>query len=151
MRRTLTDILVTLVVVTSLEAAQRPSHPEPYGPQKTTQATAVARPYQVGTASWYGGNFHGRKTASGEVFDMYQLTAAHRHLPMGTLVRVTNLHNGKTVVVRINDRGPLLPSRIIDLSYNAARILGMKGAGLESVRLDLMAEAETVAGLGSMP
>ena len=151
MRRTLTDILVILVVVTSLEAAQRPSHPEPYGPQKTTQATAVARPYQVGTASWYGGNFHGRKTASGEVFDMYRLTAAHRYLPMGTRVRVTNLLNGKSVVVRINDRGPLSPSRIIDLSYNAARMIGMKAEGLQSVRLDLLAQSEPVAALGSMP
>jgi rare lipoprotein A len=151
MRRTLTDILVILVVVTSLEAAQRPSHPEPYGHQKTTQAAAVARPYQVGTASWYGSHFNGKRTASGEVFDMYQLTAAHRRLPMGTRVRVTNLQNGKSVVVRINDRGPLPRSRIIDLSYNAARILGMKAEGLQAVRLDLMAETEAVAAIGSMP
>ncbi len=80
---------------------------------------------EEGIASWYGPKFHGRRTASGEVFDMYQLTAAHRWLPFGTLVRVTNLENGLSVVVRINDRGPFVKGRIIDLSYAAAKRIRM--------------------------
>src|SRR5205823_6298814 len=82
------------------------------------------RVVQTGKASWYGDPHHGRKTASGEVFDMYALTAAHRTLPLGSRVRVTNLANGRAVDVRINDRGPTLADRIIDLSYAAARALG---------------------------
>ena len=92
---------------------------------------------QIGKAAWYGPNFHGRPTASGEVFDMYSMTAAHRELPLGTLVRVTNLRNRRSVVVRINDRGPFDPyGRIIDLSYEASRRLGMVKAGVVRVRLE---------------
>src|SRR5690606_3685928 len=78
-----------------------------------------------GTASWYGGKFHGRKTANGETYDMHGLTAAHRYLPFGTEVVVTNQNNGKSVVVRINDRGPFVGNRIIDLSQAAANQIGM--------------------------
>ena len=85
--------------------------------------TSRTKPYQIGTASWYGSYFQGRATASGEPYDMYDLTAAHPTLPLGSWVRVTNLHNGRAVVVRINDRGPIVPGRIIDLSYNTARVL----------------------------
>jgi len=81
----------------------------------------------VGIASYYGKEFHGRKTASGETYDMHKLTAAHRTLPFGTRVRVTNVLNGKTIVVRINDRGPFKRDRIIDLSFEAARRLGIGG------------------------
>jgi len=98
------------------------------------------RPYQVGTASWYGEDFEGKPTASGEPFNMYDLTAAHPTLPLGTLVRVTNLRNRKTVVVRINDRGPIVPGRIIDLSYGAARVLNFKALGIQRVRLDLIVQ-----------
>mgnify|MGYP002626175817 CR=1 FL=1 len=91
---------------------------------------------QEGTASWYGGKFHGRKTASGERFNTYDLTAAHRTLPMNTLVRVTNLSNGKSVVVRVNDRGPYVGKRIIDLSYSAANELGFVKRGITKVRLE---------------
>ena len=94
-----------------------------------------------GTASWYGKEFHGRKTASGEVYDMYAMTAAHKTLPLGTQVRVCNLNNGRTIDVRINDRGPFVRGRIIDLSYEGARRLGLVGAGT--------APAEIVA-LGSL-
>jgi rare lipoprotein A len=97
------------------------------------------RPYQVGTASWYGEYFEGRPTASGEAYNMYDLTAAHPTLPLGTLVRVTNLHNHRSVVVRINDRGPVVPGRIIDLSFNAARVLRFDRQGLQRVRLDVVA------------
>ncbi len=90
----------------------------------------------VGTASFYGKEFHGRKTASGEIFDMYKLTAAHKTLPFGSRVRVTNLENGRSVVVRINDRGPFKKGRIIDLSFEAARRIGM--AGTANVRLAVL-------------
>src|SRR6266700_1890304 len=86
-----------------------------------------AHPYQVGTASWYGDYFQGRTTASGEPYDMYDLTAAHPSLPLGTRIRVTNLRNGRAVILRVNDRGPVVDGRIIDVSYGAAQILGMSG------------------------
>ncbi len=97
-----------------------------------------ARPYQVGTASWYGGDFEGKPTASGEPYNMYDLTAAHPSLPLGTLVKVTNLRNRRVVVVRINDRGPIVPGRIIDVSYSAAKVLKFQAQGTQRVRLDVV-------------
>ena len=94
---------------------------------------------QAGIASWYGEDFQGRRTSSGESYDMYQMTAAHKTLPLPTYVRVTNVENGRTVVVRVNDRGPFVEGRIIDLSYVAAQRLGMVGSGtarVEVVALD---------------
>lgn len=88
-----------------------------------------------GTASWYGTKFHGRFTASGERYDMHAMTAAHRTLPFGTIVEVTNLENRRRVRVRINDRGPFKKGRVIDLSYAAARKLGMVRQGLARVRI----------------
>src|SRR6516164_7191602 len=88
-------------------------------------------PYQVGTASWYGSDFMGKPTASGEPYDMYDMTAAHPTLPLGTYVKVTNLRNGRAVVVRINDRGPVIEGRIIDLSYSAARALHYDHQGIQ--------------------
>jgi rare lipoprotein A len=159
MRRVLTNILVIVVSVTGLEAAPRTkTHPDQNTDQniaKTKTKTAsrhrprAHKPYQVGTASWYGRHFHGRPTASGEPFNMYQFTAAHRHLPLGTLVRVTNLDNGESVVVRVNDRGPLPKARIIDLSYGAARMIGLSGPGLETVRLDIVEPATEIAQSGA--
>ena len=101
-------------------------------------ATAPDQPFftQVGTASWYGGFHHGRKTASGERFNMNDLTAAHRAVKLGTVLRVTNLDNGRTTTVRVNDRGPYVNNRIIDLSAAAARELGMKQDGLARVRIE---------------
>jgi peptidoglycan lytic transglycosylase len=101
-------------------------------------APVNTRPYQVGTASWYGEYFVGKPTASGEPYDMFQLTAAHPKLPLGTLVKVTNLRNRRSVIVRINDRGPVVPGRIIDISYSAATVLNFKTQGLQRVRLDLV-------------
>jgi len=95
---------------------------------------------ETGTASWYGPDFHGKKTANGEWYDMYQMTAAHRILPMNTKVVVRNLDNGRTAEVRINDRGPFVNNRIIDLSYAAASSLGVVGPGTARVYL------ETVSG-----
>jgi rare lipoprotein A len=91
-----------------------------------------------GMASWYGPGFDGQYTANGEVFNQYALTAAHRYLPFGTRVRVTNLDNGRSVVVRINDRGPFVGDRVLDLSRGAAQILGTVGSGVSSVRLDVL-------------
>lgn len=100
---------------------------------------------EEGLASWYGGKFQGRRTASGEIFDTNQLTAAHKTLPFGTLVRVTNLDNDKTTVVRINDRGPFVAGRIIDLSRAAAAAIGMTGKGVAPVRIE-PAPARVAAG-----
>jgi rare lipoprotein A len=92
--------------------------------------------YQIGRASWYGKLFQGHQTASGENYDMNGLTCAHRSLPLGSLVRVTNLTNHKSVVVRVNDRGPVPGNRVIDLSYAAAHFLGFSGTA--KVRIDLV-------------
>ncbi len=97
---------------------------------------------RTGEASWYGRPFHGRRTASGEVYDMYKLTAAHPTLPFGARVRVTNLRNGRSVEVRINDRGPAVRGRLIDLSYAAARAIDGVGAGVFPVRLRVVALPE---------
>src|ERR1700733_4549198 len=139
-------LAITLAVV-SLGAAQRPTS----SGSKTAQVEAPhvvetfhkklnrSKPYQIGTASWYGESFQGKPTASGEPYNMYDLTAAHLELPIGSYVKVTNLHNGKAVVVRVNDRGPVVPGRIIDLSYGAAQALQFRHRGLQRVRLDLVA------------
>ncbi len=91
-----------------------------------------------GVASWYGNPYNGRPTASGEIYNMYAMTAAHRTLPFGTMVRVHDLDNGRTVVVRINDRGPFVGGRIIDLSYAAAETMGMVGPGTAHVELEIL-------------
>lgn len=119
-------LLMAVVSVTSLTANAQ-----------TTAAQAAGHDME-GLASWYGGKFHGRLTANGETFDTYQMTAAHRTLPFGTIVRVTNLSNGKSVVVRINDRGPFVAERVIDLSRAAADSLEMTGAGIAPVRLEVL-------------
>lgn len=93
---------------------------------------------QLGTASWYGKPFHGRRTANCEIYDMNKLTAAHKTLPFNTRVRVTSLRNNKSVIVRINDRGPFIKKRIIDLSREAARRLDMLDSGVEKVVLELL-------------
>lgn len=91
-----------------------------------------------GLASWYGVDFNGRLTASGEVYDMYEMTAAHKTLPLGTVVKVHNLDNGKTAKVKVNDRGPYVAGRVIDLSRKAARALGMREDGTAHVRLEIL-------------
>jgi len=129
-----------------LGAAQGPNNSEassaPTSPNQGTPAaskpTGKTQPYQIGTASWYGEYFDGKPTASGEDYDMYDMTAAHPTLPLGSYVRVTNLHNGRAVVVKVNDRGPIVPGRIIDLSYGAAQVLQFEHRGLQKVRIDLV-------------
>lgn len=104
--------------------------------EKKTHVVKTAKPKQVGIASWYGPRFHGRKTANGERFNQNKMTAAHRGLPLGTKVKVTNLENGRKVVVRINDRGPYKYGRIIDLSRAAAKRLAMHDNGTARVRVE---------------
>ena len=96
---------------------------------------------EVGVASWYGADFHGGKTANGEIFDMHSLTAAHKTLPLPSYAEVTNLANGRTVLVRINNRGPFVGNRLIDLSRGTARILGFEGKGLSRVRVRYIGRA----------
>lgn len=94
----------------------------------------------TGQASWYGPKFHGRTTSNHEIFDMYDMTAAHKSLPFGTYVMVTNLDNGRSVKVRINDRGPFIRGRVIDLSYAAAKVLGMVGTGVVPARIEILSD-----------
>jgi len=116
----------------------------------------VGKPYQVkgiwyypsedwtydrtGIASWYGPNFHGKPTANGEVFDQWEVSAAHKTLPMPSMVRVTNLGNGRSLVVRVNDRGPFKPGRIIDMSKRGAQLLGFEGQGTAQVRVEILTQ-----------
>ena len=145
---------LTLALVVSLGAAQGPNNSGATPARNSTAQTkpevrtqaGKPKPYQIGTASWYGEYFDGKPTASGEPYDMYDMTAAHLTLPMGSYVKVTNLRNGKAVVVRVNDRGPIVPGRIIDLSYGAASALGYDKRGIQRVRLDLVHPSRTAAG-----
>ena len=102
----------------------------------TVASNTVRKFSQSGVASWYGRQFHGRKTASGETFDMNAMTAAHRSLPLNCYIRVTNKDNGKSVVVKVNDRGPFHGNRVLDLSYGAAKQLGMSSAGTGNVSIE---------------
>lgn len=95
---------------------------------------------EIGTASWYGEDFHAKYTANGEVYNMHTLTAAHRTLPLPSIVRVTNLENGRSLVLRVNDRGPFAKNRIIDISKRGAQLLGFQNKGTAKVRVEIMAE-----------
>ena len=150
MRRRLAEGLAVVLSIASLGAGAA-SGPSSLEAAKVTQPlvletsrhktrknnSPMPKAYQVGTASWYGEQFQGKQTASGEPFDMRDFTAAHPSLPLGTFVKVTNLRNGKAVVVRINDRGPVVDGRIIDVSDSAALALGFKARGVQKVRLDV--------------
>ena len=136
MKRVLTQALAVLILIATLGAApvENSSGSNEVPRSRAIQKQAVV----IGKASWYGKYFDGRHCANGEPYDMFRFTAAHRELPLGTLVKVTNLRNGKWVVVKVNDRGPVPRNRIIDLSYGAAEILGMRARGLATVRLDIL-------------
>jgi rare lipoprotein A len=145
MRRRIAHGLMIAFLVIGLGAAQGPNNSEASSaPDKSAQIKpevqrqAKSQPYQVGTASWYGEDFEGKTTASGEDYEMYDMTAAHPTLPLGSYVRVTNLRNGRAVVVKVNDRGPIVEGRIIDLSYGAAQALQFQQRGLQRVRLDVV-------------
>jgi len=139
-------ILILLVVGCAKKAPPPPSVPP-------TAGLRTQKPYQIkgiwyyplptaegyveeGLASWYGAEFHGKPTSCGEPYDMYAMTAAHKTLPLGTYVKVSNLHNGRSVLLRVNDRGPFVSGRIIDLSCRAAQELGSATAGLAPVRVE---------------
>lgn len=160
MRQLLTIMMTIAFLVATVEAVS-PASSESQQATETTKPNSLqgdpttpqlpykpnlklAKAYQIGKASWYGRAFHGKTTASGEPFDMFTLTAAHRKLPLGTWVKVTNLRNQRSVIVRINDRGPVPESRIIDLSFEAATLLDLRARGVERVRLDIVGP-QTVA------
>jgi len=132
-------------VTSAANFARRPAAALPaafVAPPPSDSRTAKADP-MAGIASWYGEHWQGRKTASGTRFDMRKLTAAHRSLPLNTRVRVTNIENGRSVVVLINDRGPYVDGRVIDLSTAAARRLGMIREGVVPVEIEVVARANT--------
>ena len=155
MQRRIAHGLALGCLFASLGAAQGPNiseaKPAPGSSikAKSEVRTQAGKPkaYQIGTASWYGDYFQGKPTASGEPYEMYDMTAAHLTLPLGSFVRVTNLRNGRAVVVRVNDRGPIVPGRIIDLSYSAAEALQFRSKGLQRVRLDVVKPSQANAKL----
>lgn len=112
---------------------------ERYQPMRADQHEGFS---EEGLASWYGPNFHGRKTSNGETYDMHAMTAAHKTLPLGVWVRVTNRASGKQTIVRVNDRGPFVKGRIIDLSYSAAKELDVVGPGTAPVRIEALGYRE---------
>jgi rare lipoprotein A len=126
--------------------APTPGNPNPSGPPPASEhQPPVAGQYvEEGVASWYGVPFNGRRTSNGEVYDMHTMTAAHRTLPFNTVVRVTNLSNGKQTQVRINDRGPFVANRIIDLSMAASEAINMIGTGTAQVRLEIVSATESL-------
>jgi rare lipoprotein A len=130
-------VICVVLGMAVLGCSPAPRYTSTPGPPETSLPGSVSW-VQKGIASYYADKFHGRKTANGEVFNMHAMTAAHRALPFNSRVRVTNLDNGKTVIVRINDRGPFVKGRIIDLSYGAARVIGMIGPGTAQVRLEVL-------------
>jgi len=128
-------LLVSVAGVTAHATASSPSRHDSHAP-KTRKWT------QVGKATWYGRGFQGHRTASGEAFDLNMLTCAHRTLPIGTLLRVTNLTNRRSIMVRVNDRGPVPTGLVVDLSYAAAKSLGFNHRGSARVRLEKVEGAE---------
>jgi rare lipoprotein A len=133
--------IVVVVALTLVAAGCGPRAAASTGSGGGPRVERPGQVYQVGKASWYGARHHGRRTASGERFDQHALTAAHRTLPFGTMVRVTSRANGRSVVVRINDRGPHGKGRIIDVSFAAAKRLGLVDAGVAPVRLEIVRRA----------
>lgn len=128
-----------------------PGHPKPYKVfGKWYQPLPDSKGFrQRGIASWYGKDFHGKKTSNGEIYNMYAMTAAHKTLPLGTVVQVHNLENNRQVEVRVNDRGPFVKGRIIDLSYKAAGEIGIVGPG--TARVEVIALATPATGDGGTP
>ena len=129
-------LAVTLGITASLVASPTVKRENAVVPAKSPSGKTTAKRhwFQIGKASWYGGKFNGRLTANGEAYDMYALTCAHRTLPLGSWVRVTNLRNKRSTFLRVNDRGPMATSLIVDLSYGAAQRLGVEG--LAKVRIE---------------
>lgn len=137
--------LVFFVVAVLVGPGLARSANRPVPSTQPIRSTVQARPVQIGLASWYGKEFHGKETTSGERFNMYGFTAAHRTLPLGTWIRVTNLCNSRSLVLRVNDRGPVPQQRILDVSYGAARALGFKAAGIVPVRIEILPKGTDLA------
>jgi len=132
---------------TAVDASDMPSASAPSTKRNKPAAALASSGYtEEGNASWYGVPFHGRHASNGEIYDMYKLTAAHRTLPFETMVRVTNLNNGKSTVVRITDRGPFVDNRIIDLSFAAAQEVDSVGPGVVPVRVEVLGGVDPTAG-----
>ena len=140
--RSLKAALIALLALTVGATAQNSATTHAAQNASSDAKAHKAKWYQIGKASWYGRGFQGHKTASGEAFDLNMLTCAHRTLPIGTLLRVTNLTNRRSIMVRVNDRGPFPEGRIVDLSFAAAKSLGFGGHGMAHVRLDKVEGAE---------
>ena len=131
---TLAPVALTITAAFVLSACQQSG---PFGKDEPALSCVAARGYtERGIASWYGREHHGKRTASGQTFDMNGLTAAHRKLPLGTKIKVTNLENGKTVMLTVNDRGPYVRGRFLDVSHRAAKDLNFAQAGTTEVRID---------------
>jgi len=158
-----TLFILAVVMVGCSKSPAPPKAPFPMGPPST--GLRSQKPYQIkgiwyyplpsaegyveeGLASWYGSDFHGKPTSCGEPYDMYAMTAAHKTLPLGTNVKVTNVQNGRIIILRVNDRGPFVSGRIIDLSCRAAQELGSYGPGLARVRVEAVqvASEQVIAG-----
>ncbi len=149
-------LLCCLLLMTSCSVTSGPKYKDSENGLPATQRPYVInniRYYPIpsavgysenGIASWYGGKFHGRKTSNGEIYDMHAMTAAHKTLPMNTMLLIKNLDNGKSTVVRINDRGPFVQGRIVDLSYKAAESLGIARKGLARIEAVALAKEEIV-------
>ena len=129
--------VLSLVLGVTGCAGQRRADAPPASGAAPVRPSTEWRAYESGIASWYGGRWHGRKTANGERYDQNSMTAAHKRLPFGTKVRVTNLKTGKSCVVRINNRGPYVRGRVIDLSVAAAKKIGSHSGGLSRVKLEV--------------
>lgn len=158
------DLVITLLIVIMLcscathsSVVKQPSETQQVASKKTPRSSYVVRGQTYyplknvvpgvqmnGVASWYGPMFHGRKTSSGEIYDMHSLTAAHKTLPLHTLVKVTNLENQRDIIVRINDRGPFVDDRSIDLSLGAAKKLDMVRAGLAPVKITVLGDRRSI-------
>ena len=134
MKKILTVLMMLTMSFSMIAATKKTTVKKTSGTKKTVSSKV----YQTGTASFYGGKWHGKKTANGEIFNTYSLTAAHKTLPFNTRVRVTNLNNGKSVIVRINNRGPYSKGRIIDLSKGAFSKIENISKGVTKVKLEIL-------------
>ncbi len=141
MSRILFQLLILGLLVSLLSSCSTAPRYSAGTPKWSTTVKKGKQTYpkvQYGISSFYGEDFHGKTTANGEVFDMYGLTAAHKTLPLNTIIRVTNLENNKSLILRINDRGPYVKGRILDCSYGAALKLGFVGQGTARVKIEVI-------------
>ena len=131
-------ILFSCVASPRYSSSTHKNTPEKHNSTPLKKSTVKQGEVLRGVSSWYGPNFHGKLTANGEVYDQYGVTAAHKTLPLGTVARVTNIDNGKSIILRINDRGPYVGDRILDCSYGAAIKLGFKDLGTANVEIKII-------------